>query len=42
VRLGAGPFFAAALGILLMIVQIIILFISTRILKQSVTALTGL
>jgi len=42
VRLGAGPFFASALGILLMIIQIIILIVSTRILKQSVTALTGL
>ena len=41
-QLGAGPFFAATLGILLMVVQIIILFISTKLLKQSVTALTGL
>ena len=42
VQLGAGPFYAAALGVLLMVVQTVILIISTRLLGQRATALTGL
>lgn len=41
-QVGAGPFYAAALGVLLMAVQLVVIVISTRILKQRASALTGL
>lgn len=41
-QVGAGPFYASALGVLLMAVQLTIIIVSTKLLGQRTTALTGL
>lgn len=41
-QVAAGPFSAAVLGVLLMVIQIVIIVVVNRILKQRVSIITGL